>query len=89
MAKKEAFRYNTGATKVPWAAVGENYNAEDLYEVVKFMMQGDGTAGKSLAGQGTAVKGNLRAADDCAVGIFAEDTAGVVNKGFTHRGDSP
>ena len=42
MAKKEAFRYNTGATKVPWAAVGENYNAEDLYEVVKFMMQGEG-----------------------------------------------
>ncbi len=40
--KKEAFRYNTGATKVPWAAVGENYNAEDLYEVVKFLMQGEG-----------------------------------------------
>ena len=42
MAKKEAFRYNTGATKVPWAAVGENYNAEDLFEVVKFLMQGEG-----------------------------------------------
>ena len=26
------FRYNTGATKVPWAAVGENYNVHDLME---------------------------------------------------------
>ncbi len=42
MAKQQAFRYNTGATRVPWAAVGENYNAEDLYEVVKFLMQGEG-----------------------------------------------
>ena len=23
------FRYNTGATKVPWPAVGENYNVDD------------------------------------------------------------
>ena len=35
------FRYNTGATKVPWAAVGEDYNAQDLMEIVKFLMQGD------------------------------------------------
>ena len=29
------FRYNTGATKVPWAAVGENYNVhEDRKSVV-------------------------------------------------------
>ena len=43
MAKKDSdFRYNTGETKVPWAAVGEDYNAEDLKEVVKFLMQGDG-----------------------------------------------
>ena len=44
MAKKKAsdFRYNTGETKVPWAAVGENYNAEDLMAIVKFMMKGDG-----------------------------------------------
>ena len=33
------FRYNTGDTKVPWAAVGENYNAADTYEFVKFLMQ--------------------------------------------------
>ncbi len=44
--KKKAsdFRYNTGETKVPWAAVGENYNAEDLMTIVKFMMQGEGAA---------------------------------------------
>ena len=36
------FRYNTGAAKVPWAAVGENYNAADTYEFVKFLMQGKG-----------------------------------------------
>ena len=36
------FRYNTGATKVPWAAVGENYNADDMMELVKFMMGGRG-----------------------------------------------
>ena len=23
------FRYNTGNTRVPWAAVGENYNAAE------------------------------------------------------------
>ncbi len=36
------FRYNTGATKVPWPAVGENYNVRDALEVVKFLMQGKG-----------------------------------------------
>ena len=36
------FRYNTGDTKVPWAAVGENYNAEDVMELVKFLMEGKG-----------------------------------------------
>ena len=44
MAKKQQsdFRYNTGATKVPWAAVGENYNVHDLMEIIKFLMQGEG-----------------------------------------------
>ena len=36
------FRYNTGATKVPWAAVGENYNVHDLMEIIRFLMQGQG-----------------------------------------------
>lgn len=40
--KVSDFRYNTGETKVPWAAVGENYNARDLMEVVRFLMQGEG-----------------------------------------------
>lgn len=42
MKKTTDFRYNTGATKVPWAAVGENYNAADLMEVIRFLMQGSG-----------------------------------------------
>ena len=42
MGKATDFRYNTGATKVPWAAVGENYNASDLMEIIKFLMQGEG-----------------------------------------------
>ena len=42
--KKKAsdFRYNTGEARVPWAAVGENYNAKDLMEIIRFMMQGEG-----------------------------------------------
>ena len=36
------FRYNTGATRVPWAAVGEDYNVSDLMEIIKFLMQGEG-----------------------------------------------
>ncbi len=43
MAKKATdFRYNTGDTRVPWAAVGENYNAEDMIAFTKFFMQGEG-----------------------------------------------
>ncbi len=42
MAKSTDFRYNTGATAVPWAAVGENYNAHDLMEIIRFLMQGEG-----------------------------------------------
>ena len=43
MSKKTTdFRYNTGATRVPWAAVGENYNVHDLMEIIRFLMQGEG-----------------------------------------------
>ena len=42
VAETTDFRYNTGATKVPWAAVGENYNVHDLMEIIKFLMQGEG-----------------------------------------------
>jgi dTDP-4-amino-4,6-dideoxygalactose transaminase len=44
MSKQTDFRYNTGATKVPWAAVGENYNEADLMEIIAFLMQGEGKA---------------------------------------------
>ncbi len=33
------FRYSTGKAKVPWASVGENYNAHDVIDVVKFLIQ--------------------------------------------------
>ena len=42
MKKATDFRYNTGATRVPWAAVGENYNVSDLMEIIRFLMQGKG-----------------------------------------------
>lgn len=42
--KASDFRYNTGETRVPWAAVGENYNAEDVMALVAFLMQGQGDA---------------------------------------------
>jgi dTDP-4-amino-4,6-dideoxygalactose transaminase len=38
---KSDFRYNTGKAKVPWAAVGENYNAQDVMAFIKFLMQGN------------------------------------------------
>lgn len=42
MGKSTDFRYNTGDCNVPWPAVGENYNADDMMEIIKFMMQGEG-----------------------------------------------
>ncbi len=52
MAKKSSdFRYDTGETRVPWAAVGENYNAQDLMEVIKFLMQGDGEEYDKIIGE--------------------------------------
>jgi perosamine synthetase len=39
--KPSDFRYNTGETQVPWAAVGENYNAQDVLDVVKFLIRKD------------------------------------------------
>jgi len=32
------FRYDTSATRVPWAAVGENVNAEDMLRVIRFLV---------------------------------------------------
>ncbi|MBN1257633.1 MAG: DegT/DnrJ/EryC1/StrS family aminotransferase [Planctomycetes bacterium] len=40
MKKKAAadFRYNTGAAKIPWAAVGEPIASEDVLEMVRFLL---------------------------------------------------
>ncbi|MCQ2387158.1 MAG: DegT/DnrJ/EryC1/StrS family aminotransferase [Clostridia bacterium] len=45
------FRYNTGASKVPWPAVGENYNVKDATEVVKFLMKGEGKKYDKIMGK--------------------------------------
>ena len=39
MAKSTDFRYNTGDTRVPWPAVGENYNVQDLMAIIRFLMK--------------------------------------------------
>jgi hypothetical protein len=39
-----AFRYNTGTSAVPWAAVGESYTARDSMDVIGFLLQGEGSA---------------------------------------------
>jgi len=36
--KPSDFRYNTGPSRVPWAAVGENYNASDIIALIKFLI---------------------------------------------------
>ena len=69
------FRYNTGATKVPWAAVGEDYNAQDLMEIVKFLMQGEGAAHDAALAE---VGGDIRtvfAEGSGEVGVGGKDTA--------------
>jgi len=35
---KSDFRYDTGEAKVPWAAVGENLNTDDISEMIKFLI---------------------------------------------------
>jgi len=35
---KSDFRYDTGEAKVPWAAVGETMNIEDISSIVKFLI---------------------------------------------------
>ena len=50
------FRYNTGDTKVPWAAVGENYNVADTFEFVKFLMQPKAAGRSGIAPYRAALK---------------------------------
>ncbi len=40
--KPSDFRYDSGPAQVPWAAVGENYNADDVIELIKFFFQKNG-----------------------------------------------
>lgn len=54
------FRYNTGATKVPWPAVGENYNVNDALEVIKFLMKGEGAEYEAAT---TKIKEDLKELD--------------------------
>lgn len=35
---KSDFRYSTGEAKVPWAAIGENINIDDISEIIKFLI---------------------------------------------------
>jgi len=37
--KSSDFRYDTGETKVPWAAVGELVNNKDILEILRFLIQ--------------------------------------------------
>jgi perosamine synthetase len=39
---KSDFRYDTGETKVPWAAVGENIRTEEVIEIIRFLIQPGG-----------------------------------------------
>ncbi|MDD2477019.1 MAG: DegT/DnrJ/EryC1/StrS family aminotransferase [Dysgonamonadaceae bacterium] len=39
--KKSDFRYDTGEARVPWAAVGEHVNVNDIAEMIKFLIPGD------------------------------------------------
>ncbi len=35
---KADFRYDTGEAKVPWAAIGENVNIEDIESIIRFLI---------------------------------------------------
>src|SRR5690554_6923388 len=39
--KKSDFRYDTGAARVPWSAVGESMNVEDIAAMIRFLIPGD------------------------------------------------
>lgn len=39
--KKSDFRYDTGEARVPWAAVGESMNVDDITALIKFLIPGD------------------------------------------------
>ena len=61
----------------------------DLLLTGKLPPQHQGTVGKGLDGQGAAAEGDGGGAGDGTEGVFAQDTAGVVYKGFAHRKTAP
>lgn len=57
------FRYDTGKTPVPWAAVGEEINLDDVLEIIKFLVPEREGAPQGYKGQLSRVKeeiGKLR-----------------------------
>ena len=55
--KASDFRYSTGETRVPWDAVGENYNTVDIIQFIRFLVKGDGEEYESaLKGVGTKIE---------------------------------
>lgn len=59
--KASDFRYSTGEAVVPWAAVGEDYNAEDMKAFLRFMMQGTGSEYEAAFAQAEAAIDRLGA----------------------------
>ena len=53
--KASDFRYDTGKTKVPWAAVGEGLNNPDILEIIKFLIP-EGKNGKEYKKQFSKVE---------------------------------
>jgi len=49
--KASDFRYSTGEARVPWDAVGENYNTRDILQFVRFLVKGEGDEYESALSQ--------------------------------------
>ena len=84
------FRYNTGAARVPWAAVGENYNERDLMAIVKFLMQGEGkdyeTAVKAVAEKVHALAGVSAPPGKLSLGSEVEKAEQAVDRYLGSKG---
>jgi perosamine synthetase len=55
---KSDFRYSTGDSRVPWAAVGENINLDDISNIVRFLVPA-GSNSKTYNSQFSKVKQEL------------------------------
>jgi len=54
------FRYDTGEAKVPWAAVGESVNLDDIMELIKFLIPEGGEDHEGYQGQLSRVRDELQ-----------------------------